>query len=203
MRKFWWVAGILTAAAALSISPAEADYKFDDLLLPSGVGEQWMVVTDGGQTLGARAGGDVDTTDAEPLEASGDIVSGRNAVVLMNGNPDPAIGDNENRDIYAMFFVHRGGSGTLTVDFHAPSISEATTPDVLEGSYPDYQVKKTDKGTVNDTAKRYELAFVKNSNINKATGNFGSVHGQFIFHQNPRYEPSQTAIVPFVIASVC
>ena len=207
MRNFWWAVGILTVAAALSISPAEADYKFDDLLRPSGVGEQWMVVTGGDLTLGAPAGwlDDAENSSVKetPLEASGDIVSGRNAVVLVNGNSERKLSDTENRDIYAMFFVHAGTSGKLTVDFHAPSINEATTPDVLEGSFPDYQVAKTDKGTVKTTVKRYQLQLVKNSNVNKATGNFGSVHGQFIFHQNPRYEPSQTAIVPFVIASVC
>ena len=206
MRKFCWAMGILMVAVFLSLPPAEADYKFDDLYPPSGVGEQWMVVTGSGATLGAPAGWDVDNAKLKetPLEASADIVAGRDPILLVTRT----MGNIATHGIYAMFFVHAGTSGKLTVDFHAPDINqldEATTPDVLEGSFPDYRVVKDPVGTSvdDDTAKRYELEFVKNSSVNKATGNFGSVHGQFTFHQNPRYEPSQTANIPFVIACVC
>lgn len=209
MRNFWWAVGILTVAAALSISPAEAEYLFDDLYGPSGIGEQWMVITGGLDTVGARAGGSVtDTSDQMALEASGDIVSGRNSVVVMNGKSTPQLGVNANRDIHRVFFVITDGvddvpRGTLTVDYHAPLINEATTTDVLDGSFPEYQVKKTPQATVNKTAKRYELMFEKRSNQNQASGGYGSVRGTLIFHQNPSNTRSQTLEVPFVIANVC
>ncbi len=202
MSKFWWAAGILTIAAALSISPAEAYYKFDDLLPPSGVGEQWMVVTGDLDTVGAPAGSGVtDTSDQKALEASGDIVSGQNPVVVMNGT---GVNAGENRDIHRMFFVMRDYSGTLTVDFHAPSISEATTPDVLDvtDNYK-YTVKKTPLGTEKSTAKRYEMFFNKNTDENRASGGYGSVRGDFAFHQNPSDTSSQTLIAPLIIANVC
>ncbi|MBQ9565071.1 MAG: hypothetical protein IJU98_05735, partial [Synergistaceae bacterium] len=205
MRNFWWAVGILTVAAALSISPAEADYLLDDLYKPSGTGEQWMVVTGNGATLGDQAGGKVGEagSKSQPLEASGDIVSvwERNSVAVMNGKSEQQQISNtaDGRGIYAMYFVHKEKTGTLTVDFHAPlNIDEATTPDVLVGEMPTgYQVEKSgDKRTVKETAKRYELTFTKNTN------GYGSTHGQFLFHQNPEATASQTGIVPFVIANV-
>lgn len=210
MRKFCWLMGVLMVGAVLSLPPAEAYYKFDDVYKPSGMGAQWMVVTGGLDTVGGPAGiNDSTSSNTKSLVASGDIVTGRNSVEVMNGSSTPDLGDNANRDIHRVFLVitddkvERLPRGTLTVDYHAPVFSEATTPDILDGSFPEYQVQKTPRGTVNTTAKRYELTFNKLSNQNQSTEGYGSVRGNLIFHQNPSDTRSQTLIVPFVIANVC
>ncbi|MBQ9564757.1 MAG: hypothetical protein IJU98_04140 [Synergistaceae bacterium] len=215
MKKFWWAVSVLVVVWSLSLPAAEALYLYDDLYDPSGIGEQWMVITGGRDTVGNRAGWNVDTTAAQQLEASGDLISGRNSLEVGNGLPQLNAG--ANREILTMYMVILERRGKLTVDFFFPGAknvvnNEAVTPDVLDGT-DDYQVHKEPVKTVEKQVgmdfipgKRYEMEFVKTSNANSATGGYGSVRGNFIFHQNPSSSypstPSQTLEVPFVIANV-
>ncbi len=202
MGKFWRQAGALALVAALAL-PAEALYQFDDLYGPSGVGAQWMVITGGYDTLG-------DTADAARggtgLDASGDIVSDRNSVEVVNGRSTSAFDRDSNRDIHTLFLVLPAAQGNLTVNLSS-SAPDAVTPDALVDNAV-YAVQKTPAGTPTGKTyydrswKQHQLQFVKRKN----PGVYESVRGNFLFHQNPGSAypstPSQTLQVPFVIANV-
>lgn len=195
MRRY--LRGGAGAAAALCLScllltggKAEANYRFDDLHGPSGVGAQWVVITGGMETLGDTA--------AEPLDVRGEIVSGRNSVQLRNGRSERLTdADNEeiNRDIRAMFLALTGSQASMRVRFSSPSADAVTLDALLDNAV--YAARKTPLG-----ADGYEFLFLKSSE----QGRFGSVRGNFIFHQNPSSAypstPSQTLEVPFIIANV-
>ena len=213
MRKLLRFAGALALAALLG-AEAQARYRFDDLYGPSGVGAQWMVITGGRDTVGNRW--------EQPLDASGDIVSGRYSVEVWNGRSTDELNSDSNRDIAAMFWVMQERQGTLTVNFISTahdigSVSEdAIMTDVLVGESiaPHYSVMKSSLGapatktvgippylyTYTDRWRQYQFLFVKNQD------GYGSVRTNFIFHQNPSGArpsiPSQTLEVPFVVANV-
>lgn len=194
MRRISRAAG--TAAAfclsclLLSGTEAGANYRFDDLYGPSGVGAQWMVITGGMNTVG-------DAASAQPLRVRGEIVSGRNSVQVENGRTTlPADTDAEiNRDIHTMFLVLTGTEASMRVAFASPDADAITLDALLDNAV--YSARKTPLG-----ADGYEFLFVKSTE----QGRFGSVRGNFLFHQNPSSAypstPSQTLQVPFVIANV-
>ena len=192
MRSFFRVAGgavvLCLSCLLLSGTEAGADYRFDDLFGPSGVGAQWMVITGGMNTVG-------DAAAQTPMIVSGDIVSARNSVEIVNGrtqNPLPL----GNRDIHTMFLVLTGTQASMDVNFTFPSTASAVTRDLLLDSAV-YSARKTPLGP-----NGYNFLFVKSAE----QGKFGSVRGNFLFHQNPSSAypsiPSQTLQVPFVIANV-
>ena len=210
MKNFWRTAGAL-ALAILIGTEAQALYRFDDLYGPSGVGTQWMVITGGRNTVGNASGSTAETQRLGALDASGDIVSGRNSVEVWNGRPFDELDEYSNRDIHTLFLVLPENQGNLTVNFSSPSF-DAITPDVLLDSTA-YYAQKTPQGTplldlapsgkysYTDFWKRYDFQFVKSGQQK-----YESVRGNFIFHQNPSSQypstPSQTLEVPFVIANV-
>jgi hypothetical protein len=164
--------------------PAEALYRFDDLFGPSGKGAQWMVVT-----------GDLDSgggpTTSLHMETTANFVNAQDSVLLMNGGVQSA-------DIQTMFLVLPENSATMGVDFNwtPPYPAPASyTQDVLVDN-ASYQVVKTPLSTSPGPNKSYQLDFQKNS------VEYGSVRGNFIFHQNPDSTPSQTLQIPFIIANV-
>ena len=80
MRKLFGrtgAAGVALLCLLLSGTEAGADYQFDDLYGPSGVGAQWMVITGGTDTVG-------DAASQIPLRVSGDIVDDRSSVEIVN-----------------------------------------------------------------------------------------------------------------------
>ena len=193
MRSVFRVAGgalvLCLSCLLLSGTEAGANYRFDDLFGPSGVGAQWMVITGGMDTVG-------DAAAQVPMKVSGDIVSDRNSVVIMNGRTEEPLGDEANRDIRAMFLVLTGTQASMKVGFDYSGPGDAVTPDGLVDN-PFYSTRKTPLGNGG-----YDFLFVKN----REQGKFGSVRGNFAFHQNPSSHypstPSQTLLVPFVIANV-
>ena len=192
MRKLFGrtgAAGVALLCLLLFGTKAEADYRFDDLFGPSGVGAQWVVITGGMDTVG-------DAAAQVPMQVSGDIVSDRNSVVIMNGRTEEPLGDEANRDIRAMLLVLTGDRGSLGVNFAYSGTGDAVTPDaLLLNSVYSAQKKPLGNG-------QYDFLFVKN----REQGKYGSVRGNFAFHQNPSSAypstPSQTLLVPFVIANV-
>lgn len=193
MRSVFRVAGgalvLCLSCLLLSGTEAGANYRFDDLFGPSGVGAQWMVITGGMDTVG-------DAAAQVPMKVSGDIVSDRNSVVIMNGRTEEPLGDEANRDIRAMFLVLTGTQASMKVGFDYSGPGDAVTPDGLVDN-PFYSTRKTPLGNGG-----YDFLFVKD----REQGKFGSVRGNFAFHQNPSSHypstPSQTLLVPFVIANV-
>ncbi|MDO4786059.1 MAG: hypothetical protein Q4A13_03875 [Fretibacterium sp.] len=184
-RKAAGTAAIL--CLLLSGTEARANYRFDDLFGPSGVGAQWMVITGGTNTVGDAA--------SVPLEVKGEIVSGRSSVRIDNGRSKlPPTGE-ENRDIHTMFLVLTGTQASMRVNF-APPNADSITPDALLDNAV-YSARKTPLGNGG-----YEFLFDKSAE----QGRFGSVRGNFIYHQNPTSAypstPSQSLVVPFVIANV-
>ena len=112
MRKLFGrtgAAGVALLCLLLSGTEAGADYRFDDLFGPSGVGAQWMVITGGMDTVG-------DAAAQVPMKVSGDIVSDRSSVVVTNGRTEEPLGDEANRDIRAMFLVLTGTQASMKVD---------------------------------------------------------------------------------------
>jgi hypothetical protein len=177
--KIW---GAILLAGMLEM-PAEALYRFDDLFGPSGKGAQWMAVT-----------GDMDTGGAPtsvPMDTTANFVNVRDSVLLMNGGI-------RSGDIQTLFLVLPETQGTMGVDFDWTPPYPAPvsyTQDVLVDS-AFYQIVKTPLGTSAGPKKSFQLDFFKNS------GEYESVRGNFIFHQNPDSSPSQTLQIPFVIANV-
>ncbi|MBQ7263382.1 MAG: hypothetical protein IJR14_06630 [Synergistaceae bacterium] len=232
MRKIHVAAGALLLIA-LSVSGAGARYRFDDLYGPSGIGTQWMVITGGGDTVGDKAelgGVGQATTPGQPLDASGDIVSGRYSVEVWNGRSTDPRDEWTNRDIHTMFLVLPERQGSMTVNFKSTYgvvqgayPNDAVTPDVLvdfRTPLP-YNVRKnggedaprypTGLASVDlpvpysydERWRQYELFFDKVRDVDRR---YESVRGNFIFHQNPSGAwpsiPSQTLEVPFVVANV-
>ena len=141
MRKLFGrtgAAGVALLCLLLSGTEAGADYQFDDLYGPSGVGAQWMVITGGMDTVG-------DAAAQVPMKVSGDIVSDRNSVVIMNGRTEEPLGDEANRDIRAMFLVLTGTQASMKVGFDYSGPGDAVTPDGLVDN-PFYSTRKTPLG---------------------------------------------------------
>lgn len=201
--KLFGRAVCLGASLALLLAPVPewtgaeaAEYRFDDLYGPSGVGAQWMVITGGSDTLGASA-------SSVPIDVSGDIVSDQNPVELMSGTYSGTTPSN--RDVGTMFLVMPDAQGSFTADFSSPAY-EAVTPDNLV-DLEAYSAQKDPQGIPSVTSDRtyytsswrqYDFTLVKN----KDQGVYESVRGNFIFHQNPYASSSQTLEVPFIVANV-
>ena len=139
MRSVFRIAGgtlvLCLSCLLLSGTEAGANYRFDDLFGPSGVGAQWMVITGGMDTVG-------DAAAQVPMKVSGDIVSDRNSVVIMNGRTEEPLGDEANRDIRAMFLVLTGTQASMKVGFDYLGSGDAVTPDGLVDN-PFYSTRKT------------------------------------------------------------
>jgi hypothetical protein len=167
----------------MSSAPAEALYRFDDLFGPSGKGAQWMAVT-----------GDLDTggsPTAAPMDTTANFVNVRDSVLLMNGGV-------QSKDIQTLFLVLPETQGTMVVNFDwtPPYPAPASyTQDVLVDN-ASYQIVKTPLSATPAPNKSFQLDFLKNS------GEYESVRGNFIFHQNPNSTPSQTLQIPFIVANV-
>lgn len=204
MSKIKRTAQVLMIFAAVLfcvLGAASADYKFDDLDTQSGIGAQWMIINalNNGNTLG--------NPTSEGMDVSGDLASGRNPVRVLNGKE---VADNTSDyetygypEIQSMFLVISGvekATADFTVNFGAP-----TQTDTYFGTDTVYNTNKT---TAVPTGKDYyengyewsqnTFSLVKSANLN----NYESVRTNFIFHENPESESSQTDVVPMVIANV-
>jgi hypothetical protein len=99
-----------------------------------------------------------------------------------------------------MFLVLPGREGDLQVSFDW--LPEKPTDEVVtvdtEADNASYLITKGIQEDSRDKGKLFTFSFLKNADA----GSFGSVRGNFIFHQNPNDPPSQTLQVPFIIANV-
>ena len=192
---------IFAAVLFCALGTASADYQFDDLDTQSGVGAQWMIINalTNGNTLGNKT--------SEGMDASGDLASGRNPVEVLNGKE---VTDNSSDyetygypKIQSMFVVI-SGVDKATTDFTV-NFGAAHETDTTFGSDTVYNVNKT---TAEPTGKDYYengniwsqniFSLVKSANQNV----YESVRTNFIFHENPKDQPSQTLVVPMVVANV-
>lgn len=188
---------VVLSATLLTLSAASTgwgQYQFDDLYGPSGKGAQWMVITGNMDT-----GGEV--TLRSPIDTRGNIVLSRESVYVTNGQgllPSP---NGDGWPIHTLFLVVPGSTGNMKINFdwlpQVPSPGASFTQDVLVDN-ASYQVIKTPLSTSSASNKLFDLGFVKTVNPTA----YGSVRGNFLFHQNPNSLPSQTIQVPFIVANV-
>ena len=142
-----------------------------------------------------------DATYRSPMDTEGNIVLSRESVRITNGR---GLNDAPNGDgwpIHTILLVLKGNSGNLKVSFdwlpQVPSPGASFTQDVRVDQ-ASYQVVKTPLTASNLSDKLFSLDFLKTADA----GVYGSVRGNFIFHQNPDSLPSQTIQVPFIVANV-
>ncbi|MDR1731491.1 MAG: hypothetical protein LBR61_05300 [Synergistaceae bacterium] len=198
MRKTCKKARITVWASVLLMilfaAECRADYQFDDLYGPSGVGAQWMAVTTS-MTTGGNA------TFRAPLDTEGNLALSRASVYLTNGRGLASSPNGDGWGIHTLFLVMPGNNGSMRVSFdwlpRVPSPGESFTQDVLVDN-ASYQVVKTPLTQSSAPDKLFDLSFLKTVDA----GKYGSVRGNFIFHQNPNDLPSQTLQVPFIVANV-
>jgi len=193
-RKRLYVALLAVAALTVLSSAGEALYRFDDLLLPSGKGAQWMEVTTAMDTGGSPT--------SMPIQTEGNLVEQRSSIRMKNGGV-------EGKDIHTLFLVLPETKGSMSVGFDIPHQTvepgdilppdPAYTQDVEADLRPYYDIIKTPLTESLGTYKLFGLEFIKKSN---ASAPYESIMGYFIFHQNPGVDPSQTLNVPFVVANV-
>ena len=101
-----------------------------------------MVITGGYDTLGDTADA---ARDGTGLDASGDIVSDRNSMQVVNGRSTSAFDRDLNRDIHTLFLVLPASQGNLTMNLSS-SAPDAVTPDALVDNAV-YAVQKTPSDT--------------------------------------------------------
>ena len=120
MKRYRFTAGVLAVLAVSSF--AWADYRFDDLYGPSGISDQWMVISNARDTFGA--------SHSTPIDVSGDLLTADDAVLnVLTGQSENEIADNS---LNTLFFVAAEGEGTFTMNFRAPAIPvwDAATPNL-------------------------------------------------------------------------
>ena len=197
--------GFLVLAALLSASIAFADYRFDDLMGPSGISYQWMVLNDNGDTFGG--------SHLLSVDVSGDIITNNDAVLnVLSGTSQTTITD---RSLNTFFLVVADAHGDFTMNFRAPDLSQqfdVATPN-LALSTP-WDADATQRELYTDTkqalgqpsgAKYDNLWRGYNFQIFRSNGNpspFNTTAQYFYFQQNPAYSPSQGIPRPFIIANV-
>ena len=198
----------LVFAAVLLLSAAcYANYRFDDLLGPSGISYQWMVINPNGDTFGG--------SHSLPIDVSGDVLTSASDAVLnvLSGNSTTTISD---RSPEAFFLVVADGHGDLTMNFRAPDLSQqfnVATPNLSLFTPWDEQATQSElyvnnldivsgepSGTNYDALwRQYKFQIVR---YNGNPSPYNTVGQYFYFQQNPSYSPSLGIPKPFVIANV-
>ena len=200
LTRFRRGAGMLLFLAALfgGVSIAYADYQFDDLMGPSGISYQWMVINETGDTFGA--------SHSTAVDISGDVLSGGDAVLeVQSGNSASTITD---RSLSTFFFVLTEGHGEFDMNFRSPAMEfDVATPNlglttiVDENSVP-YTDTKTalghPGGSYDPLWRKYQFSIDRNRYADR----YDTVAQYFYFQQNPSSSPSQGIPVPMVIANV-
>lgn len=200
MLRFSRSPGVLLFLAALlgySCS-ASADYKFDDIMGPSGISYQWMVINQTGDTFGA--------SHSTPIDLSADVLSEGDAVLeVLSGNSASAISDHS---LSTLFFVLTEGHGEFDFNFRSPALLfDVATPSlglttiVDENSAP-YTDTKTALGHPGGTYDQLWRKYSFSIDRNRYSDKFDTVAQYFYLQQNPSSAPSQGFPVPVVIANV-
>ena len=197
--------GFLVLAALLSASIAFADYRFDDLMGPSGISYQWMVLNDNGDTFGG--------SHLLSVDVSGDVITNNDAVLnVLSGNSQTTITD---RSLNTFFLVVADAYGDFTMNFRAPDLAQqfdVATPN-LALSTPwdaDATLRELYTDTKQPLGQPSGAAYDNlwrgyNFQIFRANGNsspYNSTAQYFYFQQNAAYSPAQGIPRPFIIANV-
>ncbi len=191
------LAALLLACAAPATEAAYY-YRMDDVYGPSGIGAQWIVKTGEGFTRGAAA----DVTHVKggvDIQTTANIVNSRDHVYNTNGTaigmPFPIPED----PIHYIFMVIPGDKISMRVafDWLNPNPGTSYTQDVNIGD--DYFItQKTPLSSTSGPSKRFQFDMTKLYN----QYGFETNRTYMRFHQNPDAQPSQTILIPFVIANV-
>ncbi len=192
------IAGLIIFLAVMSGVSAYAEYQFDDLLGPSGVSYQWMMLNTGGETFGAK--------HAVPIDISGDILTTGDAILeVQSGNSNSTITD---RNLHTFFFVLTEGHGEFDMNFRSPTMSfDVATPNLaLSTILNENSVPYTDTKTANGQPSGNYDALWRNYKFvlerNREGTRYDTVAQYFYFQQNPSVAPSQGIPRPMVIANV-
>ncbi len=207
MAHFRNPAGLLLVLAAIFLcaSSSSADYQFNDLMGPSGISYQWMVLNDGGETFGG--------SHKVSADVSGDVITNNDAVLnVLSGTSTTEITD---RSLNTFFLVLAEGQGELNMNFRAPDLSQqfnVATPN-LAMSTP-WDADATQRELYVDTKQAlgqpsgddYDALWRGyNFQIQRMNGNpspYNTTAQYFYFQQNTAYSPSQGIPRPFIIANV-
>lgn len=194
-------AGVFAILAALSaLSPASADYRFDDLMGPSGISYQWMILNDSGFTFG--------DSHSTAIDVSGDMVSSSEALLqVLSGKAESDIYDNS---LNTFFFVTANGQGEFTMNFRSPTLEQfnPVTPNLqlstpwnealtVNEAYTDTKTALGQPDGYDATWRSYNFQLTRPD-----TETYNTVAQYFYFHQNPRDTSSQGIPRPFVISNV-
>ena len=207
MKYSRFSAGLFLAFAVsfLFSSNSWADYQFDDLMGPSGISYQWMILNDNGDTFG--------NSHSSAIDVSGDILTNNSAQLnVLSGQSDTTITD---RSLNTLFLVLAEGQGDFTMNFRVPDLSQqfqVATPNL--GMSTQWNTDDTLNELYSDTKEPSPLPLDKDYDalwrgyhfqISRANGNaapYNSVLQYFYFQQNPANSPSQGIPRPMVIANV-
>ena len=202
-------AGLLLVFAAVfsCIAPCWADYQFDDLLGPSGISYQWMVINKNGDTFGGP--------HTLPVDVSGDVLTSASDAVLnvLSGKSTTAVTD---REAEVFFLVVAEGHGDLTMNFRAPDLSQqfnVATPNLSLFTPWNDQATQSELFVNNKTVvsgepsgsdydalwRQYKFDIVR---YNGNASPYNTVAQYFYFQQNPADTASLGIPKPFVIANV-
>lgn len=198
MSRFFFAA---FACSIFSLAPlqAHADFQFDDLLGPSGVSYQWMILNNAAETFGAP--------HSVPVDVSGDVLTTGDAILeVSSGYSANPITD---RNLHTLFFVLADDHGEFDMNFRSPSLSfDLATPNLAlstilnENSVPYTDTKtangKPDGAQYDALWRNYRFVLDRNRN----SGTYDTVAQYFYFQQNPRTSPSQGIPRPMVISNV-
>lgn len=192
-------AALMILLAAISGRPAYADYQFDDLIGPSGVSYQWMMLNNAGETFGASRGAAIDV--------SGDVLTTGDAILEVSSGT--SVNEISDRNLHTFFLVVADGHGEFEMNFRAPGMSfDVNTPNlalstiVNENSVP-YTDTKASNGQ--PSGSKYDALWRNYSFVidrNRDGGRYDTVAQYFYFQQNPRIAPSQGIPRPMVISNV-
>lgn len=205
MKYFRNIAGVLSALAVIFMYSGDlyAEYEFDDLLGPSGISYQWMVINDFGDTFG--------NSYTTSIDISGDVLSnGEVNLRVMNGRSATTITD---RSPHTFFLVVADSRGHFGINFRSPVLDgDVATPEprlstiANENATPYYNTREAlgqtqgrdSNGNIYDSLWR---AFDFELQRGRGAG-YDTVIQSLYFQQNPSDRPSQGITRPFVISNV-
>lgn len=201
MNAFTKSALVLSLVAV--VSPAYADYKFDDLYGPSGVSYQWMVLNKANDTFGE--------SHTEAIDVSGDVLTTGDAVLdVLSGRSESELFDHE---LNALFIVAADGRADFTMNFRSLTLNnnfDVATPNLALSTPWDPETTQNELYTDYKTAlgqpegaqydglwRSYRFNLFRTNQTQ-----YDSVAQYFYFQQNPTTTPSQGIPRPMVIANV-
>jgi hypothetical protein len=181
--------GVSVLAGAAS---AAYHYQFDDIAGTSGRGAQWVVVTASDDTRGAPLGG----AYGQEIKTIAELVTSRDYLYLEGGSGGAAT----DAAVNFIFIVHPDTTVDPTIEFGLTSSSSPVllaTQDITIGDSA-YQANKVLLPGTTGASKRFQFQMRKTQNTSEP----GTERTHLRFHQNPDYIPSQTLLIPLILASV-